>query len=487
MAATQPLVDVMRQQFTPGMVFAVAFCLALAPRLVLAVAFPAAYGDGTIYFAVADNIRLNGCVSISPPETGACIPHWGGNQFPGYPAFIAIVHIIFGANGPWVQVIQSLAQALAIANLAMMVARVTPVMLSSAPAVALLCLSPATLAWSRWGFTESVTTTLAILLLSELIRWVHNGQPRTLLLGAILGAAIFVRYDAVVLAIPIVVVAVAETRRRGLLRLAAVFTIALLPFGAWAARNVAAGLTPIPSSLLAPVGWRAPDGYAAWWRTWLIDQFDHPTVAFPVFSGHYSALRFPDQAFRNAEEKLTVADLIERLQLHEGKSFPVEIDHAFASLARERRMEAPIKTLLVVPTLRGLAMWASPFASGGWPAAVDEKTRTSVEQGGLLAAGLRNPLAALIKLGNLAYRLFVAAGVLSLLVLLWSRMPRLIRVLGLAAVALALARTGGLALLGLSETRYLTPVFPFLEVFLGLSAAAAWVSRDRGTAAHRAA
>src|SRR5688572_23607119 len=69
---------------------ALAFGVALLPRLLLILFTPATEGDGDVYGLVAENILRNGCVSMSDPTTAACIPHWGGNQPPGYPLMIAL-------------------------------------------------------------------------------------------------------------------------------------------------------------------------------------------------------------------------------------------------------------------------------------------------------------------------------------------------------------------------------------------------------------
>ena len=66
------------------------FAAASIPRLLLVQFFPWFEGDGTVYVAVARNILENACVSMSDPQSAACVPHWGGNQPPGYPAFIAV-------------------------------------------------------------------------------------------------------------------------------------------------------------------------------------------------------------------------------------------------------------------------------------------------------------------------------------------------------------------------------------------------------------
>ena len=49
-------------------------------------------GDTRIYKIVAQNLYLNFCLSLSNPEIGECLPHWGGNQPPGYSSFLALVY-----------------------------------------------------------------------------------------------------------------------------------------------------------------------------------------------------------------------------------------------------------------------------------------------------------------------------------------------------------------------------------------------------------
>ena len=70
--------------------------IAIAVRLVFILAFPSSGGDWDIYSTVAENI-LRGCgVSLSPPDRGQCVPHFGGNHLPGYPAFVAVIWLAPG-------------------------------------------------------------------------------------------------------------------------------------------------------------------------------------------------------------------------------------------------------------------------------------------------------------------------------------------------------------------------------------------------------
>ena len=69
--------------------------------------FPEAGGDGKTYTLVAENI-LTGCgVSISEIGSNQCVPHFGGNQGPGYPTFIAIVWALSGHSDLAVRLVQA--------------------------------------------------------------------------------------------------------------------------------------------------------------------------------------------------------------------------------------------------------------------------------------------------------------------------------------------------------------------------------------------
>jgi hypothetical protein len=132
----------------PGLVkpFLLVLPLALAPRLMVALTAPTAEGDGRIYLRVAENILRNGCVSLSPPLGGDCVPHWGGNQFPGYPAFIALLEGAFGAAVAVVPIAQALIVAACLAYCVACLARMSKQRAAVLLAAGLLVVSPATLA-----------------------------------------------------------------------------------------------------------------------------------------------------------------------------------------------------------------------------------------------------------------------------------------------------------------------------------------------------
>ena len=63
--------------------------VALAVRTAIVIAGPWFQGDALVYANVARNLFHNGCISMDAWAASTCARHWGGNQLPGYPTFIA--------------------------------------------------------------------------------------------------------------------------------------------------------------------------------------------------------------------------------------------------------------------------------------------------------------------------------------------------------------------------------------------------------------
>ena len=72
------------------------FGLIFITRFFLIKYYPGITGDLETNYTVAKNI-LSGCgVSISNLNSSECIPHFGGNQGPAYPFFVASIFYFFG-------------------------------------------------------------------------------------------------------------------------------------------------------------------------------------------------------------------------------------------------------------------------------------------------------------------------------------------------------------------------------------------------------
>ena len=105
--------------------FLVLFVLALALRaVVISLGASGSDGDWPVYARVAHNMLAACGVSLSALG-GPCVPHFGGNGLPGYPAFIAAVWGVSGRGKGAVLLAQAAVAALAVPRLAYVMTRLT--------------------------------------------------------------------------------------------------------------------------------------------------------------------------------------------------------------------------------------------------------------------------------------------------------------------------------------------------------------------------
>ena len=358
-----------------------ALAVLAAPRLAV-IAFGGAHaeGDSRVYLTVATNLFDHGCISMADPAAGTCVPHWGGNQLPGYPTFIAAVWAVFGRAVEPVLVGQTVVFAAAAAYLADVLRRSGLAAGAVWTVICMLAVSPSLVGWSRSLLTETMSVAAAVLLLAELVRSIHEGRLRTLSIGTVLTVGVFVRYDFILVAVPVVMSAFmlhrpAEALRRG-------FVIALViavPLVAWTARSVMQGLPPMPPFGLTPEGEPLPQGMLLWTGTWIDDQYDLPASVWALVHYDYRSFRPPFDAYADAIERARVEALLEELRAgHVGQAPPQEIDRAFAAISDAKRAEAPLEHYVLLPLRRAARMWLSAYPSMGWPAEVPDARRTEL-------------------------------------------------------------------------------------------------------------
>ena len=353
--------------------YALLIAAALVPRLILILLYPEAQGDAEIYLRVAHNILDNGCVSLSVPDSGDCAPHWGGNQLPGYPAFIAAaiwVASTISDERIAIGIAQSLVTAAAIARMAHVVGRMSKNYQVALVVGLVLALSPAHIAWSRLALTECLATATAIWFFAEIIASLNEGRLRVLSLSVTVGCAVLLRYDMILLMLPLIVAAIwLQGVRRGMAAIALIGVLAAIPAGAWGLRSVAVGLPFPPPTLHAPTEEpsQAPKGFNAWVHTWIHNQYELQTTLWPALTQDYSTIRVPNHAFDSVEERQQVGKLLEELSLHSGNGFPSHLDDQFGHLADQRRSANPWAYRLFDPAIRALWLWLNPITSLGWP------------------------------------------------------------------------------------------------------------------------
>jgi hypothetical protein len=443
----------------------IVFFLGFVPRILVGIIAPEAGGDGQTYLLVAENLFRHNCVSLSDPELGLCKPHWGGNQLPGYPAFISWVYLLLPSGILTLVLAQSLLAALANTYCVRVVQFCGGSRFQIWLVAGLLSLSPITLPWTRFALTESLTTSLAIVIFSELVRSLHMGRLLFIRLSILLTIAVFVRYDAVLLAFPVALAGVfIHGSKRAFYRGLLMIVIISLPLGAWWLRSIRNGLSLLPSTTISDAGLPIAKGYTAWWKTWISHQYQYRTSVFVVSVGSYQLMDIPDAAFRSVSEKAKVEELISDLASYKGQPLPKYIDDQFAAIADSRRHSEPVYQWLGLPLIRAAIMWTNPMISSGWPVSLMSGDTGLNANDGIKELILANSTQVMVKVSVALYRNLLL--VVCFVLLVWSMRSRAGPVTFLLAVGFSYAvfRTIVFAEIGLLENRYLISAVPLLEI-----------------------
>ena len=457
-----------------------AFTLIAAPRVLLAVFYPWFEGDGRVYARIATNILQNGCVSLSPPALGACEPHWGGNQLPGYPAVIAGSHVLFGPSGVAPLVVQSFAFAAA-ATYLIHALRVAGTPLAVGAIVALvLAVSPSLIGWSRMLLTEAMSSAAVLWIVAALTLSIGQRRLRVVEVGVAIAAGVLMRYSVALSLAAVIVVAWRLYPPAGALRRVVVIAlIALTPFAGWTLRNVAQGLSPLPPAAMTRNGTPAPAGMLAWLATWVTNQYELPTSLWPVLTEDYRSLRPPASADPRALELVAA--------LPPAGAVPAALDAAFADLAAAEKLEHRFEQSVVLPLRRIGNLWGSPFPSMGLPLELPAGTRVVFEsawRAGDLPEWMRivianAPQAAMKAAVSLwRYATLAMLGIVAWAILRRRLQNGVLATLTGASIGVALAFTAAFAFTPFIETRYLVPVLVWLDVITAL-AFGTWLMRAR--------
>jgi hypothetical protein len=468
----------------------VIFVCAFGPRAILSALEPAKSGDWTVYETVALNILNNGCVSLSDPGAGTCVPHWGGNHLPGFPAFVALVWKF--TDRVWLPVALAHSAVFAISASYLFVAlrRALP-----SPGTAFLCalivaLSPLTLPWARFTLSETLALSVVVCITADLCRSVAERKLRIFPLAAMMAVGLFIRYDLALLALPIAFIGfIVHPFRSAIQRGVLMIVIISIPLGAWWARSVASGLGATPPLYFLGNGYAAPKGYLEWAETWATNQYQAPEWWYPIHFAAYSDIIIDESAYTSIDERNKIKELLVRLEDFDGKQFPMEIDLEFARIAAAKRAATPLNHWLWLPVLRIGRIWINPYNSGGWPVALGWT-------GGTLSFETafeflrQNPGSILVKGATAAYRIGILIVATVLLLLTFRQRATFASIILWAAMLHTVGRTVFLGWGFFIESRYLLEVIPMLEVavvmtiaeFSGRNAPTGIIARIRGDA-----
>lgn len=444
-------------------------------RLFFVYKYPSAIGDASVYLTVARNIFLNGCVSLSIPESAECLPHWGGNQLPGYPAFIAASWALLGESNTVVRWMQALVSGASLLYLAWTAALWSKSQKFGLIVGLVLALSPTTAGWSRHLFTESLAIAATAWVFAEIIRSFAEKRLRVLPIGLGLAVAVFVRIDLLSLCIPVAIAGfMIETPTRAIYAGAVIAVLVASPIAIWTARSLALGLPAVPDLTIDPKGEKFPQGFKAWGNTWVVDEYQLGIWMYPAMVRQYSKITIPDNVIDNQREEERTNLLLARLLEFEGQSMPPDIDAEFAAIASERAKREPIRQWFLLPLKRMAAMWFNPASSTGLPIAKeivgsnsinDPNTRIELLSGAGLGRLLRMlskyPELIIYKGMSLAERVSFALFSLFALFAVTRRSGKGSQILGLALI-FSVTRLLMFAFFGVPTTRYVVEGMPLL-------------------------
>ncbi len=445
--------------------------IALITRFFFIFYAPTGGGDWDIYSTVAENI-LSGCgVSLSQPESNECIPHFGGNQGPGYPAFVALVWWLSGHSDMLVRVIQAVISVVAIMYMVKAIFLYSSSFKAAIVVGFVLAVSPLEIAWSRYLQTETLALAGTLWVFSELLISLHKSRVRIFLLSIALIITTFIRLDAILLVAPVAVTMFMIYKPFEAIKKGIVVAILLsLPWGAWMARNHMVGMTKIlPQPMVAPNNAEAPSGYIKWLWTWSTETYQNTNSLWPVTRFTYDSIGIDNRAYATIEEKEKVELLLSELKLYTGKPFPKHIDNQFLRIAEERILEQPLSVWLLNPIKRSISLWSNVYNSFGWPTELpgsfSKQVRIEIARDGIIAAipiALEYPVQAIGKLFVNGWRLLVLF--LFIVSLFLSYKNKINREILLLTLAFIIARTFFSGFGNYVETRYTLMQMPLIEI-----------------------
>ena len=454
-------------------VYFIVALFAIFPRLIFVLLFPGHGGDWDIYSTVAENI-LNGCgVSLSDPEGLSCVPHFGGNQLPGFPAFVALIWEVFNHQDTPIRL-----SLIYVASLLWLVRSVYVYTLSIRIALlvgVIMALSPLQIAWPRFTQTETLALTTTMLVIAEILYSLSYKKLRVVPLAVMLSLAIFIRLDGVLLIIPVVVAGFIIYRPlKALKKVGILLLLVLIPILSWTIRNIHVDLPSLfPQVMTLPEGAHQPSGYLKWGWTWVTEEYQRPGWGWGVNRFNYDKISIDDKAYDSAEEKQRVEYLLKDLEKYKGQPFPIEIDKKFSEIASERLENYPFRTLIVYPLKRALALWSNFFSSYGWPnelpSEISHQERLEIKRGsGIFDLALEYPFIAITKGITGVYKvilqfLFVLIFVLAII---GKIQDNKIKNVLLISGALVLTRTLFFSITNNIETRYSVEAVPMIELIV---------------------
>ena len=436
----------------------------LALRLFFFFHLPVITDDSRVYGDLAANWLQHGIYGET--QAGAIVPT--DARLPGYPAFLAVIFLLFGAGNFKAALLAQLALDLLGCAVLADLARRTLSERAARNAFLLACLCPFLANYSAAALTETLEIFFTVLALdwaaAGLNRWRTDSPGGGWWTawagsGAAIGACILLRPDGGILlaGMGLYLLFLLGKRWRArrnwipVLKAATVVGLcALAPLLPWTIRNFH---TLHHFQPLAPRYANEQDelvlrGFNRWVKTWMADYTSVEEIYWKVPGDPLDPAKLPNRAFDSPSQRETTLAAI--ADYNQSTAMTMDLDARFGQLAAERIREHPLRYYLALPLLRIADMWLRPRAEILPP---DPRwwEFDDVPSSLLMTVGLG--------LVNLAY---VAAACWALL---WRRSHA--RYLGLLLLFLVL-RSAFLGSLENPESRYTLECYPVVIFFASL-------------------
>lgn len=358
----------------------------LGLRLLFVFRFPAIVDDSRLYADIAANWLQHGVYGIT--NSGHIMPTL--SRLPGYPAFLATVFALFGANNfravLLVQVLFDLGTCFVIADLARRVfddsaAKVG--FLLSAVCPFLANYAAAALTETFEVFFTALALDLAVCGLHQLRDGDNSHLPTAasgwLACGLAIGACILLRPDGGILLAAFAVYCfflllrqipknrIGETcfhssHNAAQLLFPAVIVIlgALAPLIPWTLRNLHTfhHFQPLAPRYANDSDEPVTTGFNRWTKTWIADYTSVQEIYWNVPGDNINVMQLPDRAFDSPGQRQETAQLF--ADYNQDHDVSPELDARFGSLAAIRIRAEPLRYYLWLPALRIADMWLRP-------------------------------------------------------------------------------------------------------------------------------
>jgi 4-amino-4-deoxy-L-arabinose transferase-like glycosyltransferase len=350
--------------------FLLAALSGLALRLFFVLYFSKITTDSFIYGDIAKNWLQYGTYGIS--DGTKTVPTY--IRLPGYPAFLAAVFAIFGMEHYRAVLLMQIFVDLATCFLIADTARRLISERAAKAAFLLAALCPFLANYAATPLTETLEvffTTLALDCgLAGLQRLEAGKFGPWFACGLAIGCAILLRPDGGILLIAVLgylLVLLVKSFSRNkylathLLRASlTVLIVSLAPLIPWTLRNLHTlhRFQPLAPRYANEENEVVPMGFNRWMKTWIADYVSTEEIYWAVPGSELDVQQLPSRAFDSDQQREQTEQLLNDYNavLH----VTPELDARFASLAKQRIAQAPLRYYFWSPLVRIADMWLRP-------------------------------------------------------------------------------------------------------------------------------